>query len=229
MQYYENLGLDSLFDTDEAFEGMIRYVCHEGKETMGYWGLPYFNLVCSAPEFVVRTAKSDIGLEVSGFEVHVSGRCVWELEYLGIDLRDDHEEPTQFRGVFRNPEKGTGMVPVELIKADVLPGLVEYDKVKMQVAAFADYIAYYESEEDYAEAMPRNDLGKTLLLEDGMIFPVGLFRGDDDEMPGNEMPAAEKTDDENPTNPSRMEDRSVVLVKGVAKGVYNGIFEAGIL
>ena len=44
MLYYENLGLDSLFEPEENLEGLIKYVCSEGKEVEGYLGLPYYNL-----------------------------------------------------------------------------------------------------------------------------------------------------------------------------------------
>lgn len=174
--FVETLGLDFLFDDEESGMGFIGYLAKNGKAITGYYGLPSFFNDMGSVDFFIKTAKNDEGqLEFAGFDTHCSGLNVWEMRNSGIDITPKDSLPTEKACVFNSHVDGSGMLPIHIINADVLPSFFKDDVVKMQMCAFALDVNYYANEQEYADAQPKAKDGQKWLLADGSFFPTGFL------------------------------------------------------
>ena len=68
-----------------------------------------------------------------------------------MDITPKDSLPTERLFMFKNHADGSGMLPIHIINADVLPSFLEDDVVSMQMCAFPLDINYYADEDDYAD------------------------------------------------------------------------------
>ena len=170
---FKNYGLGFLTDEkySDTFEKLIGYTIQEGKTRVGYSGVLYtyknigdFELwvtgILNLPEKEVR---------IESIDTHCSSFCVWDMTYTGMDLTTRAEEG--FKGVWMvEPKSGNGgMLPVEIIDADILPGLCKGDSFKAQIIAQPLSINYYASEDEYVEAQPADEDGKRWVIANGSL------------------------------------------------------------
>lgn len=209
--YIGNLGLDFIFENEETMMGFMGYLTQNGKAIKGYYDCPTLFNPMGSIDFFVKTRKDEEGkLVVCDVDTHCCGRNIWEMRNTGIDVTPKDSLPTERVFIFKSNEDGSGMVPIHLINADVLPSFLNNDVVKMQMCAFPLDMNYYANEDDYAEHQPEGKDGKRWLLADGSLMPVNFLVNHAPNEDGEEKDCA--TDD-------------YVLFKGTVKSLYHGIFE----
>lgn len=172
----ENFGLDFFAEDDNSLMGFVGYITKEGKALTGYHGTPYLFKPMGDAEFWVKTEKNPDGnLHVVGFDSHCGNRCVWELIHSGIDITPKDASKLEHVAMFNRADTHGGLLPIEVITADILPSLMKDDKVTMQVVALPLEINYYANEDEYAEAQPSDDNGKKWLMENGSMAALSFL------------------------------------------------------
>lgn len=210
--YLKHLGLESLVETEEDTVALMQYIAKKGHPIVGYYGLPYLNHHFGEAQFILRTARSEEvnGLEIVGMDVHVSGNAIWEVRISGMDINREDADVTEQRCVVQNKDDGSGMVVVNLVNADVLPGFTAGEIVKLQMIAFPLDINYYKNEDAYAAVRGETIGGRTLLLDDGTMMPAGLMKNRNPE--SDDFETDEALDD-------------VMLIRGTVKQLFHGTVE----
>ena len=164
----ENLGLGFLVEND-YIDGLIGQIVREGKPIPNYHQLPHFFAYYGDSEYWVGTKATEDGrYTVNDFNTHCCGQCIWEMVSTGIDVSPEDLHPMKRRVLLRK-EDGEGMIPVEIINADVLPSLLEGERVKLQMIAFPVDFHYYADDEAYASAQPADDFGNNQAAEQAGI------------------------------------------------------------
>lgn len=172
----ENFGLDFFAEDDNSLMGFVGYITKEGKALTGYHGTPYLFKSMGDVEFWVKTEKNSEGnLHVAGFDSHCGNRCVWELIHSGIDITPKDASKLEHVAMFNRADTHGGLLPIEVITADILPSLMKDDKVTMQVVALPLEINYYANEDEYAETQPSDDNGKKWLMENGSMAALSFL------------------------------------------------------
>lgn len=211
--FIDNLGLGFIFDNDETMMNFFGYLVENGKPIPGYYGCPtFFNPMGSIDLFPKTKRKEDGQLEVVGLDTHCCGLNIWEMRNTGIDITPKGSLPTERAFMFKSNEDGSGLIPINLINADILPSFLEDDVVKMQMCAFPLDINYYADEDAYAEDQPETEDGKHWLLADGSLLPAKFL--------SNHSIKDDENDEE-----KEYENDDYVLFKGVVKKVFHGVFE----
>lgn len=209
--FIENLGLGFIYDEEETTRNFFGHLIQNGKVINGYYGWPNLFNSMGDIDFYVKTKMNDEGnLEVIGLDTHCCGRNVWELRNTGMDLTPKDSMPTERMFMFKNHSDGSGMLPIHIINADVLPSFLEDDVVSMQMCAFPLDIYYYADEDDYANNQPKSENGKSWLLADGALMPVSFLHNHQVRDENNDIDYS--TDDH-------------VLFRGTVKRLEPGIFE----
>ncbi len=171
----ENYGLEFFYENEESLMGFLGYLVQEGKAITGYYGMPYLFKPTGNVEFWIKTNKTaDEKLEVVDFDTHCGGNCVWEMVHSGIDITPKDAPKLNKTVIFNRLDSG-GLLPVDIIAADVLPGLRGGDKVKMQMIALPLEINYYTDEDAFAEAQPADDNGKKWLIKVGTMAALSFL------------------------------------------------------
>lgn len=172
----ENYGLDFLAEDEETMMGFVGYLVQNGKAFHSYSGAPYLYTPMGAVEFWVRTQKNEEGnLEIAGVDSHCGGKCIWKMASTDFKLSESNTEPMRKLMIFNRYEDGSGMLPIEVINPDVLPGPMDGDPVVMQVVALPVQIGYYADEDEYAASMPDDENGKKWMVANGSLFPSGFM------------------------------------------------------
>ena len=174
--FIKNLGLDFLWEDDDVMMNFMGYLTENGKAISGYYGCPNFFNPMGDIDFFVRTKKGENGqLAVVGLDTHCCGRNIWEMRNSGIDITPKDSLQTDRVFLFNSIEDGSGLIPIHLINADVLPSFLEGDVVNMQMCAFPLDINYYADEEDYSEHQPVSDNGEHWLIADGSLMGLNFL------------------------------------------------------
>ncbi len=206
-----NYGLDFLTENDDTFMGVVGYTAKEGKALLGYYGTPYFLKRMGDVEFWVKTERVAEGnLRVSDFDSHCGNTCVWEMIHSGIDITSKDASKLERTVMFNRSDNSGGLLPIELITADVLPSCMQGDKITMQVVALPLNISYYANEDEYAQAQPSDENGEKWLIANGSMLAMSFLY--------NHMPDRYERDKEYET------DRYVQFTATVKK-LYHGTFE----
>lgn len=172
----ENYGLDFIKENDDTYEGMVKYVCSEGKPILGYSGTPYFFKSCGNTEFWISTERNENGaLSVAGVNTHCGGRTVWNTIHSGIDITPSIFPPAEKIIMCTGGDLGASLIPVHILNADVLPGLAESDILAMQVVALPLQINYYENEDEYADSQPSDENDKKWMMGEGSLLPLSFL------------------------------------------------------
>ena len=173
--FLKNYGLAFLLENEETFNGFLACIAQESKVLPSYYGAPYLTHTMGDTEFWVQTERSEENsLAICALNTHNSGNCVWELQFSDIEITPKKDMPYCRTFLFNHTEGG-GLLPVQLINADVLPGMLPDDRVRMQVVALPLCIDYYADETEYADAQPANERGKKWLCANGTLFPLSFL------------------------------------------------------
>lgn len=174
--FFENYGLDFFKEDDDALMGLIGYVAQEGKVKTGYYGDHYIMKTMGDMEIWLRTEKDEKGtLKVSGFDTHCAGPCLWKMRCSGMDLTVDGQSRLKRVLMFDGTENKDGLIPIEVINADILPAYLKGDEVNVQIVAHPLDINYYENEEEYSNSCPEDENGKKWMAAVGTLFPIAFL------------------------------------------------------
>ncbi|MBQ7864205.1 MAG: hypothetical protein IJ353_07060 [Lachnospiraceae bacterium] len=208
----ENYGLEAFAEDEDSMMGFVAYNAKNGKAIPGYYDGPYFYNPMGSVEFWVKTERAENeNLQVTGFDSHGGNRCIWEMIHSGIDITPKDGSKMERIIMFnRDDEEQGGLVPIELITADVLPSLMKDDKVAVQVLALPLDIKYYATEEEYAEAQPDGKDGHKWLIGNGSLVALSFLYN-------HSLERYEQGKDYET-------DRYVQFTAAVKK-LYNGVFE----
>ena len=178
--YLENYGLDFLSEDEDVYMAFLGMIVQDGKGLPGYYGTPYFFSPMGDVEFWIQTKRNDYGdYSFCGTDVHCGGQCVWEVVHSGIELTPkDSSKLTRTIMVEQKDGRG-GILPVDIITADVLPSYVKGDVFKMQIVAQPLLINYYGNEEEYAEAQPEDENGQKWLVAEGSLAAMQFLYNHD--------------------------------------------------
>ena len=169
----DSYGLEFLGEDEDTLMGAVRYTVQEGKAITGYYGTPYFYLPIGSAEFWASSEKGENGqLAISGFHTHCGGKTIWEMVCSDIDLAPKDHAKTE-RILMMSPCTGDGgMIPVDIITADVLPSFLKGDKLTLQLVAPCLDVAYYATEEEYDKSVPTDKRGKKWGIADGALMAL---------------------------------------------------------
>ncbi len=205
------LGIEHLIENEDATLGLISYILHNGKPIAGYSNGPYIFHSLGYAEFSARTIINHESkqIEFTGMDVHCSGPCSWEMR-IAHDVTPSDWEPTRRRLICKDAKDGSGMIVINVVRADVLPSFVEDAPIRLQLVAFPLSIELFESETAYADAQPAfNSLGKKFLMGDGSLFPIGFMNRCSVKEPGSPVSEDTSSDD-------------VMLIRGKIKALAPG-------
>ncbi len=169
---YSNFGLDELFE-EESLMPFMYHLASEGKVIMGYYEEPSVFTLKGDIDFFLKTARTgDKQLSINGIDVHCCGRNVWEMVNIGIDITPKDAMKTERIFMFEKKDSERGMLPVNLINADVLPSFLEGDTVKMQMCALPVNINYYSDLDEYSDSLPRDEKGEKWAVAEGSLIAL---------------------------------------------------------
>lgn len=208
----ENYGLEAFAEDEDSMMGFVAYNAKKGKAIPGYYDGSYFYNPMGSVEFWVKTERAENGnFQVTGFDSHGGNRCIWEMIHSGIDITPKDASKMERVVMFnRDDEEQGGLVPIELITADVLPSLMKDDKVAVQVLALPLDIKYYATEEEYAEAQPDGKDGHKWLIGNGSLVALSFLYN-------HSLERYEQGKD--------YETDRYVQFTATVKKLYNGVFE----
>ena len=210
MVYPENYGLEFLKEDDMVL-GLAAYTAKNGKPVKGYYGTPYFFQPMGNMEFWISTERNETGgLSVAEIHSHCCGRCVWDLAHSGIDITPRDGSKRERIILFNRDDGESGLVPVNLINADVLPSFCKGDKFRAQVIAIPLIINYYADESEYEDAQQEDENGEKWMIANGALLPVSFLN--------NHNP--EKYD-----NSKDYESDSYIQFKATVTDLYHGTFD----
>ena len=190
--FSENFGLEALMDSDEIVERLLRFVLGTGKTIPNYYGYPYYFKSMGKPEYFLRAKLEENGtLHVIALDSHCAGNCIWEMEHTGLDLTEK-TSPYLSRVILLRKPDGGGMIPVELITADVYPSFLEGDRYKIQIIGLPLTISYFPDEEAYSESLPKDEEGQTWGVANGSLIASGFLCNHSPEEKENFDPETDK-------------------------------------
>ena len=172
----DSYGLDFLGKDEDALMSAVRYTVQEGKAIKGYYDTPYFYLPIGSAEFWASSEKSEDGkLAISGFHTHCGGKTIWEMICTDIDISPkDRPKTERILMMSRSMDNG-GMLPVDIITADVLPSFLKDDRLTLQLVAPCLEVNYYATEEEHDKTVPADKRGKKWGVADGALIPLSFL------------------------------------------------------
>lgn len=201
----ENLRLDDLLESEETFEGFVGYCINNGKPLPGYSGGVYFMHHLRDAQICVRVFVDEENgkLLYAGIDTHEDSWTHWELRVFA-DITPKGSDILFRRILFKNNANGEGILPVDIVNADVLESFLPDDVIKLQMIGFPVQINYFATEDEYMESCDEFR-GKKLGLDDGTIMASGFMN--------NHNPDNELHDDD---------ADSYVVLRGTVKSLYFG-------
>ena len=207
----ESYGLGFLEEDEETLMGFVGYVVSEGKAFSSYYGAPYLYMPMGTVEFWAGTAKDEEGkLTVSGFHTHAGGKNVWDMLCSEFDLTPKDWTKNERVLMLRSCTESGGMLPVDIINADVLPSFLEGERLTLQIVAPCLTVNYYATEKDYDDAQPQDKHGRKWMIADGSLIPLSFLSNHavDNYEKGKEY-----------------HDDAYVHFRARVKELYHGVFE----
>lgn len=168
----ENFGVECLLEADTAMS-FLAYLAKNGKAIIGYYGEPYLYTFLGDLEYWAKIEKNDENeLELTELDFHCGGKCIWNMTCSGIDITPKDTPKLKKVLMFNRVNEIEGLLPVDLITADVLPSYMEEDQVAVQIIGLLLEINYYANEEDYEAAQPTDKDGKKWMAACGSLLPL---------------------------------------------------------
>ncbi len=208
---FESYGLEFFEENDETMTGLVGYVASNGKAFSSYYGAPYLYMPVGAPEFWLGSEKDEEGkLHINSFHTHCCGRNIWEMICSDIDLSPKAcPKNERILMMSRSTDNG-GMLPVDIINADVLPSYLKGDRINLQIVAPCLDVNYYATEEEYDDAQPKDKHGKKWLISDGALMALSFL--------GNHLVGLYEEGKE-------YDNDAYVTFRATVKALYHGVFE----
>ena len=193
-QHFMNFGLNA-FKDEKTFLQLLGFINEQGQTFVGYKCKYIYKSIGQAEMIAtVEHSVKDDNFQLIGFNNHLIGSCIWKLKVSAPEIlrSSKQDDPYSYVVCFKGLD-GHGLLPINIIHADVVPSFLENDVVDLQVAAFPYEISYVQDEEASDKFFDWQLMGKKLRFADG-IFPQGIFSKDE-------------------------EAKDIVLLKGMVKGI----------
>ena len=203
----ENFALDFFMDSFDSFNTLFKHILIGAKPIYGYYGIPYWNHHYGDVQMVFHADKQG-DTQVSDLASHAAGKTEWEVLLYEPDLNQKGKDRLARNAIVTRSDGTSGMAVVSIVNADVLPSYVKKDRIKLQVIALPFLIGYY-SDENECRQNANSFCPGGKLLEDGVIFPIGLVV--------NRVPVSSKM-------PKDIRNEEVNVVRGTVKHVEGGTF-----
>ena len=190
----------------------VGYQLHNGRGLKGYYGNPFIFTSLGDSEFWVETVLEDEKYQVDRIHARCAGRCVWKMRPSGMKLGKQNEPPQSRVLVMNRAEENSGMLPIEVINADVLPSFLPDDELTIQVIALPLEISYYKTGEDFEKTIAPADDGQKYLIGEGGLLPISLLHN------------------HGMNNPERDQEHDsdlYVTFRATVKQLYHGTFGVG--
>ena len=180
---FDNFGLRDLVAKPEDALRLASLAAVDGRKIRGYSG-NYFQYNMGDASAIVRTAMNygTDESELLGMDTHAASDCFWDC-VLAQDISPAHYDPLERRVLVTGG--GGGMAAVELVNADVLPAFYPGAPLRLNMAAFPQWVDYAADEEGYKALQRTKPDGENLILAQGGVFSCGYVLTAD--------PAAPKT------------------------------------
>lgn len=173
---FESYGLGFFRDNEDVMKGLIGYIAENGIPIPGYYGTPYLFFSAGNAEFWEGTEKDEENyLNISAFHTHCAGDDIWELTISEIQIYQNSLSRSERILMCNGMSEDCGLIPVDVINADVLPSFLKGEKIKLQVVAPCLKVNYFESEEDYADSFSADKRGRKWLLDNGSMMPIAFL------------------------------------------------------
>ena len=201
----ENLGLDDLLENEETLESFVGYCIKQGKVLPGYSGGFYFMHHLRDAQICVRVIvdKDNQKLLYNGIDTHEDSWTKWTLRVVD-DITPNDSDILFRRILFKNNLNGEGILPIDIVNADVLESFLPDDVITLQMIGFPVQINYFATEDEYMESCDELH-GRKLGLDDGTIVAPGFLNN------------------HNPDNETRNDNEdSYVLLRGAVRELYYG-------
>ena len=210
----ENLGLEFLFENEESVMGIAAYTAKEGKPVRGYGDTLYFCKYTGTCEFWVSSVFDEEARKYSIEKIHSHGgnENVLEMRHIGINLTPEDSASTEHIGMLEKADGSAGMLPIEIINADVLPSYMRDDVITLQTICYPLDINYYKDKEDYVSDQPADKNGQKWSINIGSMLPFEFLM--------NHNPDTYEVGKEYPSD-------SYVHFAAEVTEVYYGTFKAG--
>ena len=199
---FENFGLTDLVAKPEDALRLATLAAVDGNKIRGYGG-NYFQYRMGDAYVVVRTAMDyDTNeSELLGMDTHAASDCVWECS-LVEDVTPPDFDPLERRVLVESATGG--MATVDLVNADVLPAFYPGTPLRLNMAAFPQWVDYAADEAGYVALQKTKRDGENLVLAPGGIFACGYVLKNDPQAPPTDL------------------EEDFVLLRGVVKDVKVG-------
>ncbi len=162
--FFKNFGMD-IFAQEQYFAFLTKCVCEEGEIFSGY-ACTYFYKNWGLAEMIVTVSPdAESGQnEVLGFNTHIMGNCFWKLRVSIMGIGSKKYDPYSYSLIF-NDMDGHGLIPINIIHADVIPSFLKDDVVRMQVCAFPLLIHYFQDDSKCDDSNMETIMGKNVGIE----------------------------------------------------------------
>ena len=199
---FENFGLTDLVAKPEDALRLATLAAVDGAKIRGYGG-NYFQYRMGDALVVVRTAMdySTNESELLGMDTHAVSDCVWECS-LVQDVTPADFDPLERRLLVESPTGG--MAAVDLVNADVLPAFYPGTPLRLNMAAFPQWVDYAADEAGYVALQKTKRDGENLVLAQGGVFACGYVLKNDPQAPPTDL------------------EENFVLLRGLVKDVKVG-------
>lgn len=206
--FIENLGMGFFVENEENAQVLLQCLAENVQSIANYYGIFYLNKIFGDAQFVLRSRRVGEGrnLEVIGFDTHCTGPCVWNVRVSGVDLKAE-EDKLQKRIVASKPNADSGLVPINIVNADVLPSYRKGESIQLQMVAFPVDFDYYADEAAYEESGAAKLGGDRPLLAQGHIYSCGMW--EEDASSGESFETSDRMD-------------NCVQIRGVVKKICVG-------
>ena len=199
---FANFGLTDLVAKPEDALRLATLAAVDGTKIRGYGGV-YFQYRMGDAIALVRTAMNYDTNEsdLLGMDTHAVSQCVWDCT-IAQDVTPAHFDPLERRLLVAS-DKG-GLALVDLVNADVLPAFYPGTPIRLNMAAFPQWVDYVADEAGYLAAQKTKPDGENMVLAPGGVFSCGYVLTHDPKAP-----------------PTRLEE-NFVQIRGVVKDVKVG-------
>lgn len=172
-EFIENYNLDCFTENDDSLFSLFCHIAVNGKEYHGYNDTTYFYNSYGDVEFMVYAKDTaDNKKTITGFSVHSGNSDVWKMKYTGLDFTPEDIAPFRKTAFFSPCTGEKSWLPIDVVNADILPGISKNDEILMQIVAHPLSISYYPDEKTFIEDQPECANGEKYLVANGSLLPL---------------------------------------------------------
>ena len=154
-QFFHNVGLQEVFESEQALDYIVSETFSEGSVILGYYGYPYINHHFGDVQVVLRTElkeETEKQCNIVGIDTHCSGSTVWNVMVLDALTEEDREAELKKTILVTSAGDQRYNAVIEVVNADVLPSYRTGEYIRLQMIAFPQEIHYFDTLEEAKNA-----------------------------------------------------------------------------